>query len=347
MKSWKRRISLLLVVCLVLGLMPMGALAVVDDPASVFHTEPMVAAGSAHTMALQSDGTVWAWGNNSHGQLGDGSGGPGWLLGYYSTTPVQVQTLTNVIVVSAGRHFVVALQNDGAVWAFGDNVAGQLGIGADGFWSVYTTPVQTLGPDGEGFLNLGTAPPRRHPFTDVPRNAWFHDAVASVYEYGLMNGTTSTTFSPHTPLNRAMLATILWRMAGEPEVEFQPVFSDVSSNAPTWYRDAILWAYENGIVRGYDGRFDPYGDVTREQAAAMFHRYAQFAGIGTGVPDAFDLADFRDRDEISAWAEAYMVWAVYHELIQGVGGERLAPGDPATRAEGAAILMRFMQGVAD
>ena len=192
--------------------------------------------------------------------------------------------------------------------------------------------------------NPGPPPPTFH---DVAPNTWYHDYVQFAAKNNLMLGTGGGNFSPHTPLNRAMLATIFWRVAGEPEAEFQPVFSDVPSTAPTWYRDAVIWAHENSIVQGYGGRFDPYGEATREQFAVMLHRYAQFAGMSTSVPDGFDLDSFRDRGEISAWAEVSLVWAVYQELIRGVGDETLAPDRTATRGEGAALLMRFMQRFAD
>lgn len=188
--------------------------------------------------------------------------------------------------------------------------------------------------------------PQAHPFTDVWGH-WAYEAIEYVYNSGIMNGTTPTTFSPNTSLNRAMLITTLWRMMGEPAAAFQPVFSDVQSTAPAWYRDAVMWAYENGIVRGIDGRFDPYGEITREQFAAMLYRYAQLVGVCTNVPEFFNLDSFQDRDKISSWAEPYMYWAVLHELIQGVDAQTLAPGGTATRAQTAAILMRFLERLAD
>jgi len=188
--------------------------------------------------------------------------------------------------------------------------------------------------------------PSIHPFTDID-NHWAYEAIEYVYENGLMRGITPTTFAPNARLNRAMLTTTLWRMMGEPAADFQPVFSDVPSTAPAWYRDAVMWAYENGIARGIDGRFDPYGEITREQFAAMIHRYAQLLGICTNVPEFFNLDSFQDRDEISGWAEPYMDWAVFRELIQGVNAQTLAPSGTATRAQSAAILMRFLERLAD
>jgi len=179
-------------------------------------------------------------------------------------------------------------------------------------------------------------------FYDVP-DSWFRLYVQFVARNNIMQGTGDGRFSPHMPLSRAMLATMFWRLEGEPAVEFQPVFSDVPSTAPGWYRDAVIWAHENGIVQGFDGRFDPYGEATREAFAVVLYRYAQFAGIGTYIPDFFNLNNFRDRGEISAWAVGAMTWAVYEELIRGVGAETLAPGRTATRAEAAGLFTRFIK----
>jgi predicted membrane protein len=189
--------------------------------------------------------------------------------------------------------------------------------------------------------------PDDHPFTDTSGSAWYADAVQFMYNHNLMQGTSATIFSPAQTLSRAQVATILHRMAGEPAVTFQPVFSDVPSTAPAWYRNAVIWANEQGIVQGSGGRFNPYGEITREQFAAMLHRYAQLLGVCTNVPEFFNLNNFQDWDEISGWAEPYMDWAVFHELIQGVNSQTLAPGGTATRAQSAAIFMRFLERLAD
>ena len=94
-------------------------------------------------------------------------------------------------------------------------------------------------------------------------------------------------------------------------------------------------------MRGYGGRFDPYGRITREQLAAMLHRYAEHAGASMSVPVPFDLDSFQDRCEISGWAETYMYWAVHNGLIRGADARMLSPTGAATRAEVAAILTRF------
>ncbi|MCL2588266.1 MAG: S-layer homology domain-containing protein [Oscillospiraceae bacterium] len=138
-----------------------------------------------------------------------------------------------------------------------------------------------------------------------------------------------------------MAATILWRTAGEPTATGGAVFTDVA--AGRWYTAAIAWANENGIVLGVGGnRFDPTANVTREQFAAMMYRYAAFTGGDTSVPAGFDLSQFQDRDQLNDWAERYLYWANYNELITGRTPTTLAPQGTATRAEAAGIVTRFV-----
>ena len=113
-------------------------------------------------------------------------------------------------------------------------------------------------------------------FTDVASDAWYYDAVAYVYENGLMNGTSLTTFGPDVNITRGMIVTILYRLDGEPAASVSN-FTDVPANA--YYTDAVAWAAENGIVKGYDdGAFGPDDDVTMEQFAAILYRYAAYKG---------------------------------------------------------------------
>jgi len=182
-----------------------------------------------------------------------------------------------------------------------------------------------------------------HPFTDISSpNVWYAAAVQFMYERNLMRGVTDTTFAPAQNLTRAEVATILWRVAGEPFVTFQNVFHDVPAGAPVWYRNAVIWANQNGIILGSDGYFNPYGQITREQFAAMLYRYAQFIGSSTSVPGSFQLQNFEDRGDVSDWAERYMRWAVHTGMITGTSSTMLSPHGTASRAQCATILMRFI-----
>jgi len=189
----------------------------------------------------------------------------------------------------------------------------------------------------------GILPPAAFPFADVSEQHWARQAIEHVWRQGIMTGTTRSTFAPNETLTRAQVAAILWRMAGEPAVEFQEVFDDVWINDPIWFRDAVIWANENSIVQGHAGRFHPSGEITREQFAAMLHRYAKSTGSDVSVPESFSLDKFDDHTQVSAWAVDYMRWAVYHGLISGTAERTLSPLGTATRAETAMILMRLTE----
>jgi len=282
-----------------------------------------------YTVALRSDGTVWSWGGNDHGQLGDGTT-------TNRHTPVQVQNLTNVTVISAGAVHVVALRGDGSVWAWGLNSNGQLG---DGTVTNRHTPVRALGPDGAGFLNLGVGAR----FTDVPLNAWFHDAVEFVYDQGIMSGTSPTTFAPNANFSREMVVATLFRLhhgrpANSADSGNTP-FLDVGTNR--WYAPYVAWGYREGIVTGTSPTvFGTGNPVSRQDFAVLLHRFANFAGADIDVPEGFAL-DFPDANVVGSWAEDALTWAVYEGLITGIG-QLLVPAGTATRAQAATILMRYV-----
>lgn len=177
-----------------------------------------------------------------------------------------------------------------------------------------------------------------NPFTDVKEGDWFYESVRYVFEKGLMNGTDSDRFSPEQSASRAMLVAMLWRLAGQPAVNEAAPFTDVTANA--YYAEAAVWAAENGIVKGYgDNRFGPNDPVTREQLAAILYRYAQVKGQDTAM--AGDLSGFADQP--SGWASEPVRWAVGAGLLSGKGGGVLNPTGNATRAETAAMLMRYLE----
>ena len=177
-------------------------------------------------------------------------------------------------------------------------------------------------------------------FSDVAADAWYAGAVEYVRDNGLMSGTGSATFSPNAATSRAMLATVLYRAAGSPAAEGTAAFSDVAADA--WYADAVAWASENGIVKGYsDTVFAPNDTVTREQLATILYRYAEYKEYDVSAKG--DLTTFADGAETSSWAAEAMEWAVGSSLLSGKDGGKLDPTGTATRAEVATILMRFME----
>ena len=196
--------------------------------------------------------------------------------------------------------------------------------------------------DGDGIEVFFTADYTKEtgaflPFVDVT-NHWAYTDIKRVYNRGWMVGESATIFAPDQELTRAMLAVILYAMAGEPEVTAANPFSDVP--AGEWYTDAIIWAAANGIVVGCgDGTFRPEMAVTRAQAAVMLCGYAAFAGRDVTV--RADLSAFGDAADIPAWAQAEMQWANAEKLILGRDGKLLAPNAAATRAEMASILSGY------
>lgn len=176
------------------------------------------------------------------------------------------------------------------------------------------------------------------PFTDVT-NHWAYSAIKRVYTRGWMVGMDEKTFAPDQQLSRAMLAVILYAMAGEPAVTGDGPFTDVPAGC--WYTDAIVWAAQNGIVCGFgDGTFRPNEAVTRAQAAVMLYGYAAFTGAD--VTARADLSAYSDAGQIPSWAMDAMQWANARRLIVGRDSSHLAPNGGATRAEMAAILSAYI-----
>ena len=178
------------------------------------------------------------------------------------------------------------------------------------------------------------------PFADVSGSDWFYNDVRYVYEKGIMDGTGIDRFSPNAPLTRAMIVTILYRMAGSPSVSGSSDFTDVA--AGKWFAKAVAWAAANGIVNGYgSGLFGPNDPVTREQLAAILYRYAVYGGM-TAVTLEENLGSFADTAQLSAYAIQAMNWAVGQGLING-SGSNLVPKAQATRAQVAAIIHRYLE----
>ena len=170
---------------------------------------------------------------------------------------------------------------------------------------------------------------------------WSEDSVNFVYVLGLMNGTSDNHFSPEANLTRAMLVTILYRAEGEPEAISDTAFEDVV--AGSYYEKAVAWAQANGIVKGIsDTAFAPDSHITREQIAAIMHRYAEHKGYDVAVGET-NIHEYDDAHHISDYAVDAMHYAVDSGLINGKTETTLNPADNATRAEAATILERFIR----
>ena len=206
--------------------------------------------------------------------------------------------------------------------------------------TVLPPPPITPGTPSAPVTPARPAAPVGLPFADVSGSDWFYNDVRYVYEKGIMDGTGADRFSPNAPLTRAMIVTILYRMAGSPSVSGSSDFTDVA--AGKWFAKAVAWAAANGIVNGYgSGLFGPNDPVTREQLAAILYRYAVYGGM-TAVTLEENLGSFADTAQLSAYAIQAMNWAVGQGLING-SGSNLVPKAQATRAQVAAIIHRYLE----
>lgn len=175
------------------------------------------------------------------------------------------------------------------------------------------------------------------PFVDVAAEDWYGDAVATVYARGLMTGTAEDTFAPELAATRGMVVSILHRLAGSPTVNAE-VFEDVAVD--DWYGQAVAWAASEGIASGTSAEtFSPNAAVTREQLAALLCNFAAQQGVDTTARS--DLSNFDDAATVSDWAQEVVSWAHAEGLLAGTSATTLAPQGEATRAQLAAMLVRF------
>ena len=184
----------------------------------------------------------------------------------------------------------------------------------------------------------------QNPFADVEADAWYHDAVEYVHRQGLMNGIAADEFGPDAELSRAMIVTILYRHAGEPDVsDLENPFSDVLENE--WYTDAVKWAYTNEIAQGYgNGIFGANDPVTKEQLAALIHRTQQSSG--KMPPDILMDFEWPDWNSISDYAKGPVnvltIQGIFRDIPRQDG---FNPRNPASRAEVASMLYRYLTAV--
>ncbi len=188
-------------------------------------------------------------------------------------------------------------------------------------------------------VTAASAQLRLNPFKDIEKH-WAKDDILEAYRLGLFNGMSADEFLPEEKLTRAMLVTVLWRMAGKPEATKKTNFTDLEKNG--YYLDAVAWAAENGIVKGVTAtKFDPKANITREQFVTMLYRFAE--AMGEDVSARADLSAFKDAAKIDAYAREAMQWAAAEGLIKGEPNGKVNPLDPTTRAQSATILVRYIE----
>ncbi|MDR0917321.1 MAG: S-layer homology domain-containing protein [Oscillospiraceae bacterium] len=207
---------------------------------------------------------------------------------------------------------------------------------ADSYATVRPTTVLTL--TVRGWYRIGLAD---NPFTDVSRSDWFYAAVEYVSALGYFNGTSADKFSPNGTMNRAMFVTVLHRVAGKPAPNIANLvtFTDARDSS-AYYYDAMRWASSYGIVTGYeDGTFRPNADISREQLAVMFFRYAQYAGESVSFNPS-RAESFPDFAKVASYAKDAFRWACDHGIINGSDG-LLKPQANSTRAQVATVVMNY------
>lgn len=185
------------------------------------------------------------------------------------------------------------------------------------------------------------------PYTDAPKYGnWAHAGIDFCISKGLMNGTSADKFNPKGSMTRAMVVTVLWRQAGSPAPSKPAAFGDLTAN---WYKDAVAWAAEQGVVTGKsETKFAPNDPVTREQMAAILQRYTANV-LKKDTSKTTDITSFPDYSSVSNYAKAALAWANAEGLITGSasnGKTYLFPRNGATREQVATILMRFVQNIA-
>ena len=182
-------------------------------------------------------------------------------------------------------------------------------------------------------------------FTDVAEGKWYTEPVAYVYHHKMMEGVGNNLFDINGTTTRAMIVTILWRLEGEPVVNYLMQFEDIP--ADTWYTEAVRWAASEKIVEGYsDTAFGPTDPITREQFATILWRYAKYKGYDVSVGEDTNILSYEDAFSISEYAIPAMQWACGTGLMQGEG-VNLTPKADATRAQAAALFQLFCENVAE
>lgn len=181
-------------------------------------------------------------------------------------------------------------------------------------------------------------------FVDVGAEHWAYDSVKKAVALGLVTGRGDGVFDPAATMSRAEAATMLWRMAGSPELAAESAFADVV--AGSWYETAVSWAAASGVMNGVDAaHFAPMQNITRQELITVLFRMAGgVSGMEVMFASVYD-AQFADNGDVAPWAKSAMYWGVYKELIRGTAENTLSPVQAVTRAEAAAILVRYTEKV--
>lgn len=252
----------------------------------------------------------------------------GWLVSVDSSTSGQVAFAWADSALTEDKTAVVTLNFKTLSY---DDYTTKIGVETT---ELYKDGEAAENPSNELKVNVST----ENPYTDIAGH-WYMNSVLDAHYAGLVNGMGNNLFEPELLVNRAMFTTMLYRMAGSPEVSGTVPFTDVDESR--YYMDALVWAYKTGIVRGTTATtFEPFEDLTREQMVEMLYRYAGKPSVDTSAEEL--LGGFADADEMHTYAVDSMCWAISKNIIQGHKDGTLEPQGTATRAQAATVLSRFV-----
>ena len=195
----------------------------------------------------------------------------------------------------------------------------------------------------EGSYDLAESSQAHLPFVDVAQGQWYQQAVEYVYNNGLFSGMTEEEFGPSVTMSRAMVVTVFYRLAGSPEAELSQSQNQNLADVPagSWFAPFVNWGYAQGVTAGMgENIFGPNVNVTREQLLVMLRSFAQ-GYLGKELSGSVELAGYADGSRVSSWAADSVSWAIANGLISPGSGGSIRPGDSASRAEVALILMNF------
>ncbi len=237
--------------------------------------------------------------------------------------------------------------NELAYTALADSVAavdatsGAGGSGGGGGANSGSSPGANPGPgSGGAATGSGGLNSPAYLFADTAGH-WAAPYIEKAAGLGLMTGFEDGRFRPDDNMTRAQFAVVLWRMAGKPESSGASGFRDIRA---AWYEKAAAWASEKGYIKGTGGlSFSPDSPVTRQELAAMLFRYSGGVSGEAALLGAIYDGLYADSAELAEWGREPMYWAVYHKIINGVTETELSPKSPATRAQVAAIIARYLE----
>lgn len=278
--------------------------------------------------AITTDGTLWTWGGNECGELGNGYTGTNY---YTSGTPVQlkpVAIMEDVASVSCGRSIMYIVKKDGSIWGCGMSkwMGGNSNATNASGWLIQTVPVQISDAKVNPYASASVIK-KVGGFNDVLETDYFSDAVLWAVGNGITTGTGASTFSPDTTCTKAQILTFLWRANGSPVPTISNPFSDIPTGA--YYADAAVWAYEKGLISGVT--FSGDTPATRADTVTYLWKLA-------GSPDA-SPANFSDVPANAEYAEA-VAWAVKEGITSGTSQTTFSPGAACNRSQIVTFLFR-------